>query len=103
MKKNYKIALISNTGRLHSNYWIKKYKLKEIFPVRVFSYKVKIQKPHKKIFRAALKKLKVKPNEAVFIDDRSENVKGVKKLGIQGIHFKNNKQTFGELRKLGIK
>jgi len=103
LKKNYKIGLISNTGKLHENYVFQKYKLKNLFSIRVFSYEIKSRKPDKKIYLAALKKLKAKPEEVIFVDDRIENVRGARKLGLYGLYFKNNKQFFSELKKLGVK
>jgi putative hydrolase of the HAD superfamily len=103
LRKNYRIALISNIGSLHLKYLEKKYSLNKLFPVRVYSYKVGVRKPKPKIFKTVLKRLKVKPKEAVFIDDRPENARGAEKLGMHGIYFKSNKQTFKELKRLGIK
>ena len=103
LKKNYKIGLISNMGSLHHKYLFKKYHLNDLFDAKTLSYKVKIRKPDSKIFRITLKKLKVKPEETVFVDDISKNVNGARRLGIHGIHFKNNKQSLRELEKLGIK
>ena len=100
LKKNYKVGLISNMGKLHEKYLSQKYKLRDFFPVRVFSYKVKSRKPSSKIFRVILKKLKAKPEEVIFVDDRNENIKPAKKLGMKTVLFKNNKQTIKEIEKL---
>ena len=102
LKKKYKIAVLSNTGAPHINYLEKKYNIFSIFDAKIYSYKVKQRKPGPKIYKETLKKLKVRPNEAVFIDDRIENVRGAEKLGIHGIHFKNNKQFLREIKKLGV-
>jgi putative hydrolase of the HAD superfamily len=100
LKKKYRIAIISNTGALHKNYLSKKYNLNKLTTKQVYSYKLGIQKPHPKIYRVALKKLNVKPEEAIFIDDRLENVNGAKKFGMKGIVFKNNKQAIREIEKI---
>ena len=103
LKKKYKIAVLSNTGAPHINYLEKKYNIFSIFDAKIYSYKVKQRKPGKEIYNLTLKRLSVKPSEAVFIDDRIENVEGAKKLGIHGIHFKNNKQFLREIKKLGVR
>lgn len=103
LRKNYKIAILSNTGKLHEKYLSKKYKFQNLFHIEIYSFEEKARKPGKKIYQIALKKLKVRPSEAVFIDDRLENTKGAEKIGIKGIQFKNNKQFLQELKKLGIK
>ena len=99
-RKKYKIALISNIGSLHQKHLEKKYKLNKIFPVIIYSYKIKVRKPSPKIYKSALRKLNVKPDEVVFIDDRPENAKRAEKLGMHGIYFKNNKQAIKEINKL---
>lgn len=103
LKKNYKVALISNIGSLHKNHLEKKYKLNKLFSVRIYSYRIGSRKPKQKIFKEALKRLNIKPKESVFIDDRKENVRGAMKIGIHGILFRNNKQLFSDLKKLGVK
>ena len=79
---------------------MKVYKLRKFFDLLIYSCDVKARKPDSKIYKIALKKLKVRPEEAVFIDDKHENVNSAKKLGIHGIIFKNNKQTINELEKI---
>lgn len=100
LKKNYKIALISNIGSLHQRYLDKTYRLNKIFPIRIYSYKAEARKPKPEIFKAALKKLKVKPEEAVFVDDRLENARAASKLRMHGVYFRNNRQTIRELDRL---
>ena len=100
IKKKYKIALLSNTGNLHGSYLSKKYHLQEIFSVIIYSYKVKTRKPNRKIYEIALKKLHVKPREAIFIDDKKPNVKGAEKVGIHGVLFRNSKQAIRDVDKI---
>ena len=100
LKKKYKIAILSNIPHTHKKYLSKIYNLKELFPVRIFSCDVKTRKPESKIFRITLNKLRVKPEETWFIDDKRVNIQGAKKLGMKTILFKNNRQTIRELEKL---
>lgn len=102
LKKNYKIGLISDTGNLHKNYLSKKYNLSKMFPMRLYSCDVKTTKNHQKIFRIALKKLKVKPSKTIFIDDLQKNVDTANKLGIKAILFRNNSQLKKDLEKFDI-
>ena len=54
-----------------------------IFDGAVLSYKIGIIKPSAGIYRYALKRFKLKPNECIFIDNRPANVRGAKKIGIK--------------------
>ena len=57
-------------------------------------------KPDPQIYRIALDKLEVKPDEAVFVDDMRTNVEAARKLGMQGILFQSQEQTLHELKVL---
>ncbi len=54
-------------------------------------------KPSPKIFQLMLKRLDVQPHEAIFIDDRQENVDGGEAAGIPSILYENNAQPKTEL------
>jgi len=88
LKKKYKVALVSNVFEDH--YRIHKSKGRyRIFNPVICSHQVGLRKPDAAIFKLALKKLKVKPQEAIFIDDRLKFIRGAKKLEINTIWFKN--------------
>ena len=53
----------------------------------VFSYDAGYMKPNEEIYKILLNKYKINPEEAVFFDDREENIETANKLGIHGIHF----------------
>ncbi len=100
-KKGFIVGLISNTNPIDST--IFKKTLYNLFYPNIFeSHKLGYRKPEKEIYEIALKKLKVKPSETVFIDDRIKNVVGARKLGIKAIHFESYKKLIKDLKKLGI-
>lgn len=53
----------------------------------VFSYDAGYMKPDEEIYKILLNKYKINPEEAVFFDDREENIEAANKLGIHGVHF----------------
>ena len=53
----------------------------------VFSYDVGYMKPNEEIYKILLNKYKINPEEAMFFDDREENIEAANKLGIHGVHF----------------
>ncbi len=69
----------------------------------VLSCDVRTVKPGSGIFKISLKKMKSKPEECVYIEDRKEYLETPKKLGMNVIHFKNAKQLKSDLRKYGVK
>lgn len=101
--ENYKLGLLSNQIEDWLEEVIKNHKLDQIFNVIVTSYKSKVAKPELSIFMEIIKKLKVKSDECVYIDDQEKNIIPAKKLGMKTILFKNHNQLIKDLKKLGIK
>lgn len=101
-KKGYKIIIISNMGHLEKEVLVEN-KNMEHFKEKIISCDIGSRKPNRKIFQIALKKSHTKPNEMIFIDNLSNNIKIAEKLGIKSILFKNNKQAIKDLEKLGVK
>lgn len=66
------------------------------------SYKLKMIKPSKRIYQEVLKKMKLKPNEVLFIDDKESNLKPARELGIKCIQFNNNAQLMTEFKRIGL-
>lgn len=100
-KKGYKIAILSDQWHYSKRELIKdKYTKK--FDAVVVSCDVKLRKPNPKIYRLVLKKLGLKAKECVFIDNRDWNLKPAKKMGMKTVLFKNNKQTFRDLDRMGV-
>lgn len=102
LKKNYRIAMLSDQWSIPYEILITK-EIKSNFNAMIFSYKEGVRKPQVKIYRKMLKKLKLKPQECVFIDNEQKNITPAKKLGMKTILFKNNKQLNIDLQKLGVK
>jgi epoxide hydrolase-like predicted phosphatase len=99
-KKGYKTAVLSDTEKPAMKYFYRqKYKM---FDAKIFSCAVGIKKPDRKIYRLVLQKLKVKPDEAVFIDDRKDFLDGAKKVGLKTILFMTVGQVKAGLKKLGV-
>lgn len=59
------------------------------FDARTYSCTIRKAKPDPVIYDACIRDLGVKPPEAVFLDDRPENVDGAMKLGIHALLFES--------------
>ncbi len=101
LKKKYKIAILSDQWHASKKVLIKNKDARR-FDVVVISCDVGMRKPNPKIYQLTLKRLGLKPEETVFIDNRDWNTEPAEKLGMKTVLFKNNKQTFRDLRKLGV-
>jgi putative hydrolase of the HAD superfamily len=84
-KTGFKTAVLSNmhidmVERVQSDgAWAKR------FDVLALSSPLGMAKPQAEIFEYCLKKLKVKPHEALFIDNRDDNIEAALKVGIAGL------------------
>ena len=103
LSRRYKLYLISNTNSLHFNYVRRCFPhLLQHFDKTFPSHLVGFRKPDPRIFRKVLKTVKIRPEEAVFIDDVPDFVEAARKIGIHGIQFRSNLQLKKDLKRLGI-
>ena len=100
-KQGYKIAILSDQWYISEEIFAPN-KVMNKFNAVVISSRVGIRKPDPKIYKLTLKKLKLPAKQTVFIDNQVWNTKPAKKLGMKTVLFKNNKQTFKDLKKLGV-
>ena len=97
-RHGYKIGLLSNIEKpalkhvVRQNY--------AVFHAAVFSCRAGFAKPEAPVYRTMLHKLRLKPHETVFIDNKIENVNGARRVGMKAILFKNVKQTTRQLHAL---
>lgn len=97
----FKVAILSNnTTDLR-----KHLEEKNILPLLdevIVSAEIGHQKPHKEAFDIAFKKLGVRPEEVVFVDDSAKSLEKAVEIGYQPVLFKNNEQLKVDLAKLSI-
>ena len=102
-KRGYRLYILSN----YSEYMLERTKAKMNFlkymDGAVFSCDVKEVKPEPAIYKILLEDYGLKPEECVFIDDREENCRGARKLGMHAVRFHDFKQAAADLEALGVK
>lgn len=89
----YKIAILTDQWHLSKEVLLPK-KIYKNFDAVVVSCDAGVRKPNFKIYKLVLKKLKIPPKQALFIDNQKWNIIPAKKLGMETILFKNNFQLF---------
>jgi putative hydrolase of the HAD superfamily len=80
-------AILSNIGDTVSQAIEREVDWLSRFDLYVWSYQLRLAKPDPAIFRYTLGKLGVRPKEALFLDDRAENVEAAAALGIHALVF----------------
>lgn len=99
LKSKYKIGLLSN-----ANHGVMQRKFSpeqlSLFDDVVVSAEVGLIKPYPEIYELAAKRLSVRPDECIFIDDSPTQVGGAMATGMQAIQYVNLEQMKTDLRKL---
>lgn len=101
LKHKYRLGIISNTLNAHRELNNKR-RLYELFDVVILSHEVKMAKDNKDMFILAIKRMGVKPEECVFIDDIQDFVNTAGSVGMKAIHYKNPEQLKSDLRSFGV-
>ena len=102
LSENYRLALLSNTDRIHVAHIEANYSFVKIFHTRIYSCSVGTSKPDPLIYQLALRGCRVNAEEAVYIDDIPAYVEAARKLGLKGIVFQSPEQLKTDLQSLGI-
>jgi len=87
--KGIRLAILSNTNRVHEEFFMKKYaRLLSRFDGIFLSHKLRYRKPETAVFEAVMKKFHVQPEFCYFLDDKLENIAGAEKTGIRSKHVR---------------
>jgi glucose-1-phosphatase len=97
LRPRYKTGLLSNAWDELRQLLNTRYRILDAFDDVVISAEVGVAKPDPDIYKIALDRLDVKPNEAVFVDDFIENIESAHKSGLQTVHFRSPVQAKAEL------
>lgn len=87
LKEKYKIAVCSNTQRELFRRILAENNLESLFDVIISSAEIGKLKPDPAIFEHTLNELGITPQEAIFVDDREENVSAAHHIGITGLTY----------------
>jgi len=92
--------LLSNTRKEWFEFVDAKFRLSPRVRQVFLSYEMRLAKPDPRCFHFAISKIGCLPSEAVFIDDRLENVLAAGELGMNWILFDNARRVRNELKEL---
>ncbi len=93
--RKYKTALISDAQWVFTESEIKMLGIDHFFKYRIFSSRYGYKKPDKRLFNMAMKKLGVKPEEAVYIGDNpTRDLVGAKMSGMKCLLFRTECKNY---------
>lgn len=87
-----RVVVLSNTNRLHLNYWPEHYpEIEANTDALYLSQDLGMRKPEQRIFEYVLNTEGVTASQAVFFDDVIENVEAARSMGIEAVLVEDNK------------
>lgn len=103
LKQRYQLVALTNTNQLHSAVWQVKYAATLRYFEQVFSsHELGTRKPDARAYQCVLAYLQVTPQQAVFLDDNADNIKGASQLGLHTILVTSPAQMSAALRASGL-
>lgn len=100
LKKDFKIAMLSNVGKNRLPEIFGKGFLEQYFEIIVTSGDIGFAKPEPQAYETVAEKLELRLDECVFTDDRMQYIEGAQGVGMHTILFDNTKQFIKELEVL---
>lgn len=100
LKGKFKLAILSNSKKGLIAEWEDIGRIKEYFSLVIDSSEVKLMKPDPKIYKLTCKKLHLKPEECLFIDDGMENIQAAEGFGFKTVHFIEPENSVKQIRKI---
>lgn len=102
LKSTHRLGLLSNTSAWHFEHVIATAPVYPLFETVTLSFEVHAMKPADAIYRDALQKLNLPPDECVYIDDIKANADAAAALGMTGIHYTTHTALLSSLASAGI-
>jgi epoxide hydrolase-like predicted phosphatase len=100
--KKYRIYFLSDQARERVMGAEKRYNFIQLFHGGIFSYEVGVRKPNSRIYEIAIEEIGVKPEEILFIDDKTINLPPAEQLGMQTLLCISTEQLREDLLKKGF-
>lgn len=97
LRPRFKVGLLSNAWDDLRKTLHDRWNIDGLFDELIISAEVKLVKPDPRIFQLATDRLKVPPDETIFIDDMAENVESARLVGLKGILYQDFDQVIAEI------
>ena len=102
LKKKYLVAIFSNSDKNNYENVYKKRGWYKYFDSLILSHELGVMKPDRKIYKIALKRLGLKPEECLFIDDQKECLLTARNIGMKTLLFESNYKLKRDLKRMKL-
>jgi epoxide hydrolase-like predicted phosphatase len=93
----YKTAILSNASNKARQMFTEPLRLDRVVDTMIISAEEGLAKPDERIYHVALNRLGALPEEAVFLDDRLENIEAAWRVGMQAVQFHDTAQALAAM------
>ncbi len=100
LKENYNLYCLSNMSHKSWEVIKQEHDFYLHFKDIIISAQEKLKKPDINIFKRAIDKFDINPEETIFIDDLKENIDSAAKLNIKGILFDESPECWKKIEEL---
>lgn len=97
LRPKYQTAIISNSFVGAREKEAEHYQFDTICDFILYSHEVGLRKPDPRIFELACERLRLKPEEIIFVDDHHEVYASADAMGMHCIEYKDNAQTIADI------
>ncbi len=98
LRPRYQTALLSNSFVGARSREQERYHFAEMTDLIIYSHEVGVAKPEPRIFELTWERLRVQPNDIVFLDDVEVNVAAARALGLHAILFGDTAQAIADIQ-----
>ncbi len=94
-KTGYRVAMLSNTEKPATHH-LDEQRYAVFNPIILSCIEEEV-KPEQRIYNITVRRIRINPENALFIDDKIENVDGARSAGMSALLFTNKSQLEGDL------
>ncbi|SVA18890.1 uncharacterized protein METZ01_LOCUS71744 [marine metagenome] len=89
LASTHSLVVASNTDSIHFSYSMNNFSTLKVFDRFFLSYEMDLLKPDPAYFHHVLNGLRTSPSSCIFIDDRCDNIRSARNLGMRGLIFQS--------------
>ncbi len=102
LRSRYHIGLLSNATTLLARDVVREQRFRGLFDEVIISALEGYRKPEPEAFLIAARRLQLRPEACVLVDDKERNILAAAAVGMHGVVYENALQTEQALRQMGI-
>ena len=97
LASTHSLVIASNTDSIHFSYSMDNFSTLKAFDRFFLSYEMDLLKPDPAYFHHVLSELRASPFGCIFIDDRPDNIRSARDLGMRGLIFESVEKLKSDL------